>query len=51
MATNYTLTVVRDDTGEQLATYSDTIAEGESDTVQVVIEDPKIAANAEKTSG
>jgi len=49
--TNYTITVTRDDTGEQLAQFSDGVAEGESDTIEVVVENPQMGASASQTSG
>lgn len=48
---NYTITITRDDTGVQLAQFSDSVAEGESDTIEVVVEDPKMQASASQTSG
>lgn len=49
--TDYTITVTRDDTGEQLAQFTDSVVEGESDTVEIVVEDPSIVASVQQTSG
>jgi len=49
--TNYTVVVKRDDTGEQLDSFSDSVAEGESDTIEIVVEDPAMTATISQTAG
>lgn len=48
---NYEIRVVDTDTGNVMASASDSVAEGETDVYEVAVEDPSPTASLRQTSG